>query len=588
MRAATVLLLAGALSACESGGRRGAGGGGEGEGEWWDAGGGWEPGPSEGEGEGPAEGEGEGSAAEGEGEGPAPPPGCDLDVDCGPGYRCIRGRCIHTGGEGEPERPELPEEQHANFGPVPVQGDDYVFVALPGLPAIARIHAETASVDEVPLRGEATAVTTLPGRDVAVVLTSRGTAAVVESEQAGDARVAEVDIQPGLTHLRAAEAAPWVVAWADHDHAGAAARGNPSEVTAIDLSDVSDVERLAPPSFHLSVGSRPRDVSFDRDGLRLFVTTDHGVSVVELASLAGDRILPPLPVHEDALAQPEGRRVILTPDGAFSVVLQPGEAALRLVDLVAETDPQVLRLDAAPTDVALVPSDDPAQDGRRALAVLRSHRQVLLLDIPGDWRDGAPEVVALGEPAGQVAVAPGGEAAVLFSSVSETSALQLLDLTDGVPSEERVEAEWLEAPISAVLYAPDGQAAVAFHQPGRGRPLFTMLAFEEGLFDKHFTPEGASGAFTFTPDDASIEPRFLLLVSDARADRHMLQIIPTRSFIPAEIRLRAPPVDVGVIASTGQAFVTQDDPEGLITFVDLDDELDTMEVSRFRRNRRID
>ena len=104
----------------------------------------------EGEGEGAAEGEGEGpwepgpsadagaawdAGMPGEGEGESPPPGCDFDEDCGRGHRCVRGTCHYVGDGDEPERPELPEEQRVEFGPVPVQGKEYVFVALPGLPA---------------------------------------------------------------------------------------------------------------------------------------------------------------------------------------------------------------------------------------------------------------------------------------------------------------------------------------------------------------------------------------------------------------------------------------------------------------------
>jgi len=47
-------------------------------------------------------------------------------------------------------------------------------------------------------------------------------------------------------------------------------------------------------------------------------------------------------------------------------------------------------------------------------------------------------------------------------------------------------------------------------------------------------------------------------------------------------------VAVGLVPSSAQAFVTQDDPEGLITFLGLDGDLSPRDVSRFRRNRRID
>ena len=439
-------------------------------------------------------------------------------------------------------------------------------------------------MDEVPLRAPARAVVTLPGRDVCVVLTALGTAAVVASEEPGEARVAEVQVRSGLTHLTAAEASPWVVAWADHDQADAALSGNPSEVTAIDLSDVRDVERVPPLSYHLSVGARPRSVRFDDEGRRLLVVTDDGVSAVSLDGLDGDRIVPPLPVHDDPLAEPEGRRVLITPDGQYALVLQPDDPALRLVDLAAEGPPAVLRLEAAPTDLALVPGEG----GHRAVAVLRSRQQALLLDVPEDFEDGLVEVVDLDRTVGQVAVAPTGEVAALFSNASEEGALVLLDLGRDTPPGERATSRPLAAPPRAVLFSPDGSAGVVFHPGGAGRPLFSLFTLQDGFDPRRFTPEGVAGAFSFTPAAAEVEPSFLVLLSDLATGQHRLLVVPTRSFIPAEVRLRAPPIDVGVITSTGQAFVTQDDPEGLITFVDLGEELETREVSRFRRNRRID
>ena len=317
------------------------------------------------------QGEGGGAAAEGEGAGP-PPEGCGEAADCGDGYLCIAGRCVFQGDAPAPRDVcRGLSDERPTADPAPATGERFMFLALPSTPSLARIEIATLAVDEVPLGGEALAVATLPGRDVAVALLAQGRASVISAEEDGEPVVTEVEVRQGLTHLTTSNATPHVVAWADHDAKGGGAK-NPSEVSVVDLSEVVDLVRVDPPVHHLSVGTRPRSVAFDEAGQRLLVVTDDGVSLTDLATLEGDQILPPIPVHDDPVgSDPEARTVLLTSDGAYAVVVQPGESVLRLVDLEAGgADPVALPLDAAPTDVAFVPSADPTLDGRRVVAVV--------------------------------------------------------------------------------------------------------------------------------------------------------------------------------------------------------------------------
>ncbi len=570
---------------------------GEGDGDFGEGGG---AGGFDGAGKG---GDGPGAEPDDDGDGMAgerepPPEGCRINEDCGPGYLCIVGRCIFQGDEPLPQDVcrGLPEDR-PSADPPPAPGDRYVFLALPSTPALARIDVETLAVDEVPLGSEALAVTTLPGRDLAVVLLGDGRAAVVGAEAGFEPIVTEIEVRQGLTHLIASEVTPHIVAWADHDQGGPQAK-NPSEVSVIDLSEAADLARVDPAVYHLSVGARPRHVAFDRAGERLYVVTDDGVSLTELAGLRGDQILPPTPVHDDPVgSDPSARRVLLAPDGAYAVVLQPGEAVLRLVDLTAadEAEPVALALDAPPTDVAFVPDSDPALDSRRVVAVVGDAGQAVLLDVPGDWQgDGLPEVIEIETPVCQVSVSPDGDEAALFSSVGQVPALVRLDLGDGVGEEDRLQVERLAATILGVAWADDGTSAVAFHAGGGSLPLFSMMTFADGFFAKSFAPDGARGRFMFAPAiggdgvDGDGEVRFLMTVTNPADNRHELLSIPTSSFIPTAIRLRARPEDLGIIEQTNQAYVTQDAPEGLISFITLSEGHETKDVSRFRRNRRID
>ncbi len=470
-----------------------------------------------------------------------------------------------------------------------------MFVPLPGAKALARIHLDEFVVDEVDLNADPQVVTVLPGADVAVVLTAGDQVIVVDST-ADDGTVAQHhgQLRPGMTHLTASGATPHVVAWSDHDDLPPGG-GNRSEVAVIDLTEV--ISGVAGPIIRgLSVGDSPRDVRFDSAGDRLMIVTDDGVSVVpDIGALASDGIAKPSRVHEDDLAPIGGRRVLPTPDGRHALVMQPGDPAIRLATLDPERrgeDPAKLVLTGVPTDIAIVRSDDPSRDGRKALVVVRERAEALLLDVPGDFGEaGNPEVIDLdGQPMGQAVVAPNGEFALLFTTDLASTAVVEVDLSDGLTGGERVKARRLAEPVTHVAFAPSSGSAAAFHPaPGNeSQPAFTLLSFEQRFFAKPFTTEGAPAwPFVFAPADIGVEQLIVLLNSPGRAIRQALAV-PTDSFIAERIQLREAPVSVGIAADAGSAFITQDDPEGLITFLDLEGSPQPRHVSRFGRSRRID
>jgi len=471
-----------------------------------------------------------------------------------------------------------------------------MFVPIPGAEVLARIRLDDdLVVDEIDLDVEPRVVTVLPGRDVAIALTAGDRMVVVDSTaEEGAVVLHHVSLRPGMTHLSASAESPFVVAWSDHDDLPEGG-GNRSEVAVVDLRDV--LAGQGGPAVHgLSVGDSPRDVRFDGAGVRLMVVTDDGVSVVsDLMQLQGDGIAKPSRVHEDDLADMAGRRVLPTPDGRHALVLQPGDAAVRLATLEADRrseDPAKLLLTGEPTDAAIIRSDDPSLDGRRALVVVRERAEALLLDIPGDFGEGSsPEVIPLsGQPMGQVALAPDGESALLFTTDPSVTAVVQLDLGQGPTGAERVSARRVAEPVAHVAYAPSSGAAVAFHPPPgeESQPAFTLLSFEGRFFAKPFTTDASPAwPFVFAPAEIGLEQLIVLLNSPQRGIRRVLTV-PTDSFIAETIPLRAPPVGVGLAPDAGAAFVTQDDPEGLITFLGLEGTSAARDVSRFGRSRRID
>jgi len=535
------------------------------------------------------------NAAEGEGEGEGEGGGaCRGDTQCARGFLCVAGRCVWFGddGEGEGQAPEPPDnpDDHVSFPAVPVPGERFVFVAVPGSHSLARIRLDgSLSVDEVELGAEASAVATLPGQDLAVALTGGAEARVVDATGDGPAVVHRLSIQPKMTHLSASPSRAYVIAWSDHDETG---DGNEAEVSVVDLTALAAGNDGKPSAYDLSVGERPRDVVFTADGQRALVVTDQGVSVLPaLDTLEEDGRAPPVPVHEDAFAAVAGRRVVITPDGRWALVTQPDDEVLRLVDLEAgrTPDPMRLTLEHTPSDVVLLPQ---TEGGVRVLVVQRGGAQAALLDLPEDFEAGVVgSLFPLAEQqVGRAVVAADGSFALLYARARLDNVLVKVDLREGVADRERARPIRLDGHVRAVALSPSGRAAVAFHPrpTSEGEPAFTLLSFERRLFAKPFATGGApAGAFVFVPPDLGVEQVLVALDDRVSGIREVLAV-PVDSFIGQPVPLRAPPVALGLVPTAGLAFVTQDDPEGLITFLGLDGDAAPRDVSRFRRNRRID
>ena len=214
------------------------------------------------------------------------------------------------------------------------------------------------------------------------------------------------------------------------------------------------------------------------------------------------------------------------------------------------------------------------------------------MTVPGDFEGDAPTAVwpLAEQQVGQAVVAADGTFVLLYTTARASDVLVRLDLRDGVTDGQRAQPVRLEETITALALAPSGRAAVAFHPAPRseGDPAFTLMSFERRLFAKPFSTRGApAGAFLFVPPELGVEQLLLALDDRARGIREVWSV-PVDSFIADPLRLRAPPVSLGLVPTSALAFVTQDDPEGLITFVGLDGALAPRDVSRFRRNRRID
>ncbi len=275
-------------------------------------------------------------------------------------------------------------------------------------------------------------------------------------------------------------------------------------------------------------------------------------------------------------------------ENIIKVVSGMDEATSRVVAEVYESVVnEVLALDLGdnPTDVELLASEE---RGLRLLVVLRTNHQAVLVPIPAGFDPEARhEPVDLGAlVVGQAVVDPEARRALLFSTAPDEGAVLVLDL-ERAGEADALSTVRLDAPPRGVQFSPSGEAAIVVHDVSTGVG-FTMVSLQERNYAKPFSTDGAPvTAFAFTPPEAGPE-RLVLTVYEETLARKEVLVVPTESFIPSRVSLRAPPVELGTIPISGLAFVTQDDPEGLITFIHLNESYRTSDVARFRQNRRVD
>lgn len=294
---------------------------------------------------------------------------CRAANDCARGWTCnALGRCERlddSAGAGATadagiEIPSAPEVELVTEPPA--VGSRYVYVAWPDDALAARIEASTLAVQLRTLPGPPTALRTVPGQDVAVVLSGTAAAATILRAQPDGS-----DEQVELPTVRAANAlfiAP--------DGRSAVALFDPQRQTAAPVAldaalnelTLLKLERGQERALRLVVGFRPREVRFTPDGARAFVIAERSVATLRVAELTAPTFVPGIALSADPVGEPAPNEVQITPDGARAIVRLPGRALLRVVEL-ASGALHDLPLAAEPTDVDLT------SDGRYAVLVLR-------------------------------------------------------------------------------------------------------------------------------------------------------------------------------------------------------------------------
>jgi hypothetical protein len=466
------------------------------------------------------------------------------------------GNASDAGSSGTQTPPEV--EVEPDFG-APEGSPNYVYIPAAGTDRIVRVSGQTLKVSLIEVSSQPTVLQVIPGIDAAVAL-HRGSdeAAIIRSSEAGD----NVVLLPVIAHCNALAMAPsgsHAVVWYDH------ARAKPGDpVGSFQALSLLQLTAGQEKSLSVSVGFRPRSVTFAKGGAQALVVTDDGVSILELGKIKDGDIVASVPLSK-TIGKAD-REVLISDDGQWAVVRETGSTKLGLVHLPSKKIGEV-DLGAVPTDLDLVPG------GASALAVLRDAGQVAMVTLPAQVTDTFEFKLADlgGAPLGLARLTEDGKTALLYTSVAGIEQVATLDIATG-----NVTPVAIKKTIDNALLVPGTRKAILLHKPGAGPGYsdltekfvddsqgYTLYDLDTGYTKLVLTPvKPLEVALSQGPDKA------WLLLPDPKGLAHLVQEADLTSFQTVDHPLGSAPEHGRYLQKAGVVAVTQTHPSGRITFLD--------------------
>ncbi|HWO08160.1 MAG TPA: hypothetical protein VNN80_01730 [Polyangiaceae bacterium] len=499
--------------------------------------------------------------------------------------------CETAGGTPGPSQPP-PEVEREDTYRAPVVTGRYVWSANPGSGRVAAIDATTLEIRS----GEAgNGPSVVAGMDA----TGAPPRALVINSGADDASLLELtDTGIGARHVPLHQGADswslspdgrFAIAWTDRRKAVRLDDTDGlQDITVLELGAQGELGAT-----RLSVGYRPSAIAFDAQSRRAFAVTEDGISVVELepgAVRLGD--LVPLP--STRRIQPD---VSITADGSRALARLEGSSSLYDIDLsLGQT--REIPLGGVITDLDL------SADGSRAVAVIRSRTlapapvdagapldagssdggvsdagtqadpgpppanvsEAVFIPVPAGLTDAGQRrtLTVPGGNFGSVSLSPDGSRAVLFSTGLATGVVTLV----GPDLEQR--SVDLIAPVRAVFVTADSAHALALQDPPAGsvkKGAFSVLSLANVRAPKRVATDAPAELVALDP---ATSERAIVTVSDPGSGLYGAYFVRMPSLQVDFLPLPSRPLSSGVVPAAGQGFVSQQHPEGRITFISLD------------------
>jgi len=494
--------------------------------------------------------------------------GCAGGDDGGYGYRAEDGFAASggntvggvtatstTGGSEPPPEQELEGSYRA-----PVATGSILWSANPDSNRVAVIDTDSLAIQIADAGFGPTYMAPIPERDgdsssALVINVLSHDATLFRIDSAREITTTTFPIHAGANRWAVSSEGRWAAAWTD-------AR----EVEAPDptdgFQDVSLVDLAEERVTRLSVGYRPSQVVFDADSSRIFVVAEPGISVIELSAATPETIdlVEVTSATGDALALDD---IAITPDGETALVREEGQSSVTIVPLNGDATRQVA-LSGPVTDLDL------SEDGRRAVAVVRSTSEIFVFDMEQLDEEGAVQPLQVPDGVfGSVTVAPHADVAVLYTNAIENHEATIVSLEDGdgFLSHRTVD---LKAPVRAVFVAEDGEHAVALLDVPEGsvkQGAFSIVPTKAERAPKIVGTDAPALAVALVPGRPTTAA--LVTVRDDVSEVYATHVVSFPGLLVDSFALASPPLATGVMADAELGYVAQAHPEGRVTFLEL-------------------
>ena len=460
-------------------------------------------------------------------------PDCYSNTDCSVNEKCIDGHCIQN-------------QEDLVFYADPVLGNNYVFAITPNNNSVAKIDVNTLSVESIKVGLNPSSIITIPGKDIAFVLNSGSDEITVIDAQNDEVTLREIPIVANLDTIALSKDAKYLVVYTDWKREGSSdfINGNEQEINLINLENNE--------TYILSVGYKTQDVVFN--DTQAFVISFDGVTILNLADIDSDMFLETIPLSENILSEGIGREVYITNNGANAIVREGSsdveQKKIKMVNLSTK-EIKSIEFDQTPTDI------DIFDDGKKALLTFGYTNEVKIIDIPEDFEENAQIdgkqfdnniLLSIVIDDKIFSYSPGGVTNIL--NITSTDSL----VTEPI---------LIRGKIKSLILSSDGKSVVIIHPEVTGSYYYSLVDLES-KFTKKIRSDNPYKASIFS----NISKKAVLIFKSVVGNE--ADIIDLKTFVKKDIELGSAPDSLGLIYGKDICYISQEHPEGRISFIDLD------------------
>lgn len=509
-----------------------------------------------------------------------------------------------------------PEKEEDQSYRAPVVSGRWVWTANPDTGKVAIVDAKSFSVRLVDAGVGPTFLTALPtdantSKALVINVGSKDATLLRANETGAVKAIGPIPLQANANAWTVSKTGKFALAWTDsHD-----LMADPTE-NFQDLS-VVDLRGSQPVATRLVVGLVPSRVFIDDAEKQAYVVAKSGISVIDLASKDGPRVLREEAVSDDPLHENvSSRDVSVMPDGSYAFVRHEGSAVITLVELATGALSSVT-LSGPVTDLDLV------SDSKSALAVVRGdsiaptpdgeggaggdhgaeseqagaggdggeggdsagiagngsnggapnqepRSTLVILPIPGIFSDRTSfQSVSIAEQFGLVNIAPEGTSALLYTNALASSHLTVLETAPGATFLDYRTVD-VRGVVRDVYPSPDGAYAIASlsARDAGGKSGFAAVPVSSTTPVRVQTTDAPVFAVA---QSAGKTPRAVITVSDGSANFSAYVVrMPELVIDSVKLPSRPLPGATGLVPEAGVAYIAQSHPQGRITFINLE------------------